>query len=68
MSNYKFRASAITEVYASLGRGIYVEMEMDDAQAKGAFLMLAGDTRGNELTLWMAELGYTINEIEEVQA
>jgi hypothetical protein len=31
-------------------------------------MLLAGDTRGNELALWMAELGYEITEIEEVAA
>ena len=68
MSSYKFRATAVENIDASSGgRWIYVTMDMDTPQAKLAFLELAGDTRGNELALWMAELGYTINEIEEVQ-
>lgn len=67
MSNYKFRAACVTNIDASAtGRLIYVELDMDTPQAKDAFLTLAGDTRGGELGLWMAELGYTISEIETV--
>ena len=33
--------------------------------APPSFMTLAGDTRGDELALWMAELGYNIAEIEE---
>ena len=69
MSLYKFKAIAVSDIEPSSGgRFIYVELDMDTPQAKAAFLNLAGDCRGNELTLWMAELGYTINEIEEVSA
>ena len=67
MSTYKFRASCVTNIDASAsGRCIYIELDMDTPQAKHAFLLLAGDTRGDELGLWMAELGYTISEIETV--
>jgi hypothetical protein len=67
MSKYKFRADELSNAYASQGgRWIYVEMDMTTPQAKDAFLTLAGDTRGDELTLWMAELGYTITEIETI--
>ena len=67
MSKYKFTAEAITDVESSSGgRNIYVELDLNTPQAKAAFLNLAGDCRGNELELWMAELGYTITEIEEV--
>ena len=67
MSNYKFRAVAINNVDVhGGGRSINVELDMDTPQAKHAFLTLAGDTRGDELGLWMAELGYTISEIETV--
>ena len=67
MSTYKFRAVAVNNIDASAtGRCIYVELDMDTPQAKHAFLTLAGDTRGNELGEWMAELGYTISEIETV--
>jgi hypothetical protein len=67
MNTYKFRASCVTNIDASAsGRFIYVELDMDTPQAKHAFLTLAGDTRGNELGEWMAELGYTIKEIETV--
>ena len=66
MSIYKFRAGAVTNLDASYGgRSINVELDMDTPQAKHAFLTLAGDTRLNELGEWMAELGYTITEIEE---
>jgi len=66
MSAYKFRALAITDVEASSGgRFVHVELDMDTPQAKAAFLTLAGDTRGDELTMWMAELGYSITEIED---
>ena len=66
MSTYRFKALAITDVEASCGgRFVYVELDMDTPQAKAAFLNLAGDTRGNELGEWMAELGYNIVEIEE---
>ena len=66
MSKYKFRAMAVTEVEAmSNGQGVYVELDIDTPQAKHAFILLAGDTRGNELGEWMAELGYNIAEIEE---
>lgn len=69
MSIYKLRATAITDVEPSAGgRCIYVELDLDTPQAKAAFLALAGDTRGDELTLWMAELGYSITELETVQA
>ena len=65
MSEYKFRAEAITDVEPSSGgRYIYVKMDMNTPQAKEAFLNLAGDCRGDELTLWMYELGYTIEEID----
>ena len=65
MSAYKFRALAVTDIEpSSSGRLLYVELDMDTPQAKHAFLTLAGDTRGDELGLWMAELGYTITEIE----
>ena len=66
MSKYRFRALAVTEIEAmSNGHGVYVELDMDTPQTKHAFLLLAGDTRGNELGEWMAELGYNIAEIEE---
>jgi hypothetical protein len=69
MSKYKFRAEEVTSIYPSQGgRWVYVELDMSTPQAKDAFLTLAGDTRGDELTLWMAEFGYTITEIEEVAA
>lgn len=69
MSKYKFKALEVTSIEASQGgRWVYVELDMDTPKAKDAFLTLAGDTRGNELALWMAELGYTITEIEEVAA
>jgi len=67
MSIYKFKAVAVTNIDASSGgRWIYVDLDMDTPQARDAFLKLAGDTRGDELTLWMAELGYNISEIETV--
>ena len=67
MSIYKFKAVAVSNIDASSGgRFIYVDLDMDTPQARDAFLKLAGDTRGDELTMWMAELGYTINEIETV--
>lgn len=69
MSAYKFRAVAVTDIESSsAGRFVYVTLDMDTPQAKQAFMSLAGDTRGNELGEWMAELGYTIAEIEEVAA
>ena len=68
MSKYKFKAMEVTSIEASNAGRLYVELDLNTAQAKDAFLKLAGDTRGNELDLWMAELGYTINEIEEVSA
>ena len=65
MSMYKFRALAVTDIEAmSNGHGVYVELDMDTPQAKHAFLLLAGDTRLNELGEWMEELGYTIVEID----
>jgi hypothetical protein len=67
MSAYKFKADAIINVDASAsGRFINVELDLTTPQAKHAFLLLAGDTRGNELGEWMAELGYEIKEIETV--
>ena len=67
MSAYKFKADAIINVDASYGgRYINVELDLTTPQAKHAFLTLAGDTRLNELGEWMAELGYTISEIETV--
>lgn len=68
MSKYKFKAMEVTSIEASNAGRIYVEMDLNTPQAKDAFLLLAGDTRGNELALWMAELGYEITEIEEVAA
>ena len=66
MSAYKFRAIAVNNIDVhGGGRSINVELDMDTPQAKAAFLPLAGDTRGNELGEWMAELGYNIAEIEE---
>ena len=66
MSTYKFKADAIINVDASYGgRCINVELDLTTPQAKHAFLTLAGDTRGNELGEWMAELGYNIAESEE---
>lgn len=66
MSAYKFRAIAVNNIDVhGGGRSINVELDMDTPQAKAAFLNLAGDTRGNELGEWMAELGYNIAEIEE---
>ena len=66
MSAYKFRAIAVNNIDVhGGGRSINVELDMDTPQAKAAFLNLAGDTRGNELGEWMAELGYNITEIEE---
>ena len=66
MSAYKFRAIAVNNIDVHGGsRSINVELDMDTPQAKAAFLNLAGDTRGNELGEWMAELGYNIAEIEE---
>ena len=66
MSAYKFRAIAVSNIDVhGGGRSINVELDMDTPQAKAAFLNLAGDTRGNELGEWMAELGYNIAEIEE---
>jgi len=66
MSTYKFKAMAVTDIEPSYGGShINVELDMDTPQAKAAFLNLAGDTRGNELGEWMAELGYNIAEIEE---
>lgn len=65
MSVYKFRALEVAHIEASSGGSfVRVEMDMNTPQAKEAFLTLAGDCRGNELDLWMAELGYTITEIE----
>ncbi len=62
---YKFKALEVTSIEASQGgRWVYVELDLDTPKAKDAFLKLAGDTRNNELALWMAELGYTIAEIE----
>ncbi len=67
MSKYKFKALEVTSIEASQGgRWVYVELDMDTPKAKDAFLLLAGDCRGDELELWMAELGYTISEIETV--
>ena len=66
MSTYKFKAMAVTDIEPSYGGShINVELDMDTPQTKHAFLLLAGDTRGNELGEWMAELGYNIAEIEE---
>ena len=66
MSSYKFRAIAVTDIDAGNGgRFINVELDMDTPQTKGAFLTIAGDCRGQELELWMAELGYSITQIEE---
>jgi hypothetical protein len=67
MSTYKFRAIAVTDIDAGNGgRFINVELDLDTPQAKSAFLTLVGDCRANELELWMAELGYSISEIETV--
>lgn len=66
MSKYKFRAIAVTDLDAGYGgRFINVVLDMDTPHVKEAFLALAGDCRGTELDEWMAELGYTITEIEE---
>lgn len=69
MSTYKFRAEAITDVEpCNGGRAIAVELDLTTPQAKEAFLTLAGDCRGDELGDWMEELGYTIAEIDPVEA
>lgn len=66
MSTYKFKAMAVTDIEPCYGGShINVELDLTTPQAKEAFLNLAGDTRGNELGEWMAELGYTITEIED---
>ena len=68
MSKYKFRAEAITDVEpCNGGRSISVELDLTTPQAKEAFINLAGDCRGDELTLWMYELGYGLTEIEEAE-
>ena len=67
MSDYKFRALSVINIDI-LGRSLEVRMDMDTPQAKHAFMTLAEDCRLNELGEWMAELGYTITEIEEQAA
>jgi len=65
MSKYKFRAIAVTDLDAGYGgRFINVELDMDTPHTKEAFLTLAGDCRGTELSDWIFELGYTITEID----
>lgn len=65
MSKYKFRAIAVTDIDAGHGgHFINVELDMDTPQAKAAFLNLAGDCRGDELSEWIFELGYHLTEID----
>jgi len=65
VSKYKFTAEAITDVEPSSGgRAIYVELDLTTPQAKAAFLNLAGDCRGSELTDWIFELGYHLTDID----
>jgi hypothetical protein len=65
MSTYKFRAVAVENIDASSGgRFIYVTLDMDTPQAKEAFLNIAGDCRGSELTDWIFELGYHLTDID----
>ena len=69
MSIYKFRAEAISDIEpCNGGRAIFVKLDLTTPQAKAAFMALAGDTRLNELGEWMEELGYTIAEIDHVEA
>ena len=66
MSEYRFCAEAITDVEPFAGgRCLIVKLDLTTPQAKEVFLNLAGDCRGDELTMWMEELGYSITEIEE---
>lgn len=67
MSKYKFKAMEVTGVEKA-ERCLNVILDMDTPQAKHAFMTLAGDCRLNELGEWMAELGYTITEIEDIAA
>ena len=65
MSAYKFRAIAVNNIDVhGGGRSINVELDMDTPQAKAAFLTLAGDCRGSELSDWIFELGYHLTEID----
>ena len=66
MSKYTIKCDEVTSILTTRNTyDIHVEVDMTTPQAKAAFLLLAGDTRGTELDEWMAELGYTITEIEE---
>lgn len=66
MSKYEFKCDEVTSIMSTRNiYGVFVAMDMTTPQAKAAFLALAGDTRLNELAEWMAELGYTITEVEE---
>ena len=65
MSKYEFKCDEVISIMSTRSiYGLFVSMDMTTPQAKDAFLNLAGDTRGTELDEWMAELGYTIAEID----
>jgi hypothetical protein len=66
VSKYEFKVEEVTSIMTTRNTyTIFIAVDMTTPQAKEAFLTLAGDTRGTELTDWMAELGYTITEIKE---
>jgi hypothetical protein len=65
MSEYRFRAEAVTDIEPfSGGRCLIVKLDMTTPQAKEAFLNLAGDCRGSELSDWMFEMGYHLTEVD----
>ncbi len=69
MSKYEFKCEEVTSIMTTRNTySIFIAVDMTTPQAKEAFLTLAGDTRGTELEEWMAELGYTITEIDKEAA
>jgi hypothetical protein len=69
VSKYEFKCEEVTSIMTTRNTySIFIAVDMTTPQAKEAFLTLAGDTRGTELEEWMAELGYTITEIDKEAA
>ncbi len=69
MSKYEFKCEEVTSIMTTRNTyTVFIAVDMTTPQAKEAFLTLAGDTRGTELEEWMAELGYTITEIDKEAA
>jgi hypothetical protein len=69
VSKYEFKCEEVTSIMTTRNTyTVFIAVDMTTPQAKEAFLTLAGDTRGTELEEWMAELGYTITEIDKEAA